>query len=164
MKTTLYILSILLLISTSLHSQPVITKTDIDSLRINPPLHEFVSYLENIIVHARNELIKRRWQLIKSYYGFQASKKELELLLLQVSNLKSIYNLNLQLANKGDITDNELLNSHNTYLSKKIAVIVKKNECRNLILEIIRLCNLKILMNNEGVTDGKQRKTYSASD
>lgn len=105
------------------------------------------------------DLVKRKWDIVKNYYALKSAKKELSLLSIETQNLKAIWNLNQKLADKGDITDLQLLASQNTYLNRQIALIAKETECRNYLLEIVRLAFLKI-----EIEDEQEEKAHSSAD
>jgi len=133
----------------SIYAQPLtINLSQIDSLYLPYTIPELTHYLNNLPKNDR-DYRKIKFEIIKTYYTFITSKQELELLSIELSNLKSIWNLNIELAKKGEITDLQLLSSNNSYLGKKISLIAKEKECRNLLLEIIQLSLINIRENHE---------------
>ena len=160
------VLIILILITTPAEGQVRVRVrvSDVDSLRLEITLPEIIEQLEQKIVHAKDLLRERKWKTTKAFYDFQTSRKVLQIISTEAANLEKLYQLNIELAQKGEITDTQLLQSHNAWLSKKIAVILKKNECRNSILEIARLAHLKIVVDRAGADNGQKKKADTTSN
>lgn len=143
--------------------EPIITVADLDSLRLTITPKDAIAYLQSRITYAKDILRERKWEIITAHYRFLTTKKELELLSIEAANLKKIYDLNVKLSRKGEITDIELLNSHNAYLAKESARIRKIAECRELILKIARLC-LSVLEFDRGKNADAKKETHSHSN
>ena len=144
---------ILLLFPFTIYAQNIkITITQIDSLHLPYSIPELTNFLKQL-PNNDSDYGKRKLEIIKNYYAFTSSKQELQIISIELSNLKAIWDLNKELANKGEITDIQLLSSHNAYLGKKISIITKEKECRNLLLEIIQLSFIEIRENHEQETN-----------
>lgn len=135
-----------------------ITKGDLDSLNLPYSLPELVQVMSKRLSAINEPLLEKTFAVTKDYYGFQAAKKEIELLFIESANLKKIYQLNIELANRGEISDVQLLTSHNMYLSTKGSLVAKEAECRKYLLEIAQLCILNIEVNNEKRSEQQQKK------
>ena len=163
MRTIFSIFFFLTFASTAFAQKLTINKTDIDSLKISFSLFELTQYLKKKLPLDEPLLLQRTFGVVKNYYALEAAKQELNLLSKEVAVLKSIHDLNLKLANKGEISDVQFLNSKLAYLNKEKEIISKRNECRSIILEIVRLCSIHIIVNKEPANEQK-KKANSPSD
>lgn len=161
MRSIRFIFSILYLtfVSSASAQRLSINISQIDSLHLPYTLSELIADLKNKVSIDETLLFERQWSIIKGYYNFNAAKEELEILSKEISNLKAIWELNKDLAHEGEISDVQLLTSHNAYLNKKSDFISKKNGCRNYLLEIVKLCYMKILEDKESINEEKKDKT-----
>jgi len=156
-------LILLLSVSPSFAQRLSINMAQIDSLHLPYSLSELTKYFRNKLPENDPDVIQRTSRVVEHFCNLKTATEELHLLSLEAANLKAIWDLNLELARKGDINDLQLLASHNAYLNKKIAVISKERECRNYLIAIVRLCYLRIII-NEGKDDAQKRTTDSSSD
>lgn len=127
-----------------------ITTGKIDSLQMPYSLSQLTENFRNTLTENDRDVVKKILDIVKDYYALSTSKKELKILSIEASNLKAIWKLNKKLADKGEISDLQLLASQNAYLSKQAALIAKESECRNYLFEIIHLGFLKIEIKEDG--------------
>lgn len=134
-----------LLFASSVSAQARLIRVgQIDSLQIPYSLSELTEVFRGKLSENEPDIIKRIFEVTLNYYNLEASRKMLALLSIEVSNLKAVWELNNKLANKGDITDLQLLASHNAYLEKRIALLSEEKAGRSYLLEIVRLSLIKI--------------------
>ena len=146
MKPLIIVFSILLFASFA-PAQPSIKISDVDRLRLSVPLSELLQYLKSKLPHDEPILRERSLGVIKTYYNFQAAKKELQLLNIECDNLRAIYDLHIKKQKAAQVSDLDVLQSHNALLAKELAIVSKQSESRNYIIEIARLCNIRIEYN-----------------
>ena len=148
-----------LLCVTSASARLPITIGQIDSLLLPYSLPKLTEFLK-ALPENDPDVVKRKLDVVRSFFALRAGKEELGLQLQELNNLRAIWELNIKLAEKGEITDLQLLDSENSLLSKRAALIGKEKECRNYLLEIARLALLRIDIEKHEA----QKKAHSASD
>ena len=94
-------------------------------------------------------LIERRWELVEQFYRYKDGRRELVFLDSVRTNLKQVYLLNRKLAEKGEISDQAALASHNTYLRAELEYLSAERTIRDAILAIVRLANLELTLDTE---------------
>ncbi len=148
------------------HSQQIAVRlADADSLRLpaEMSLERLVGRLEEQLAGIdRPLLIERRWMLVESFYRYEDGRRELTLLDSVRVNLRRIYLLNRQLAGKGEISDTQVLTSHNSYLRAELEYLATERTIRDAILTIVRLANLDLSMNPKDQSDGRIPKKANA--
>ena len=110
-----------LVLSVSAHAQLSISEAQVDSLELPFSLKQLTDQLSNQLEEIDRPLfIKRRWEITLHYYGIVAAKKELILLRKSGANIRAIHNLILAQQKKADVSDTEVLNSHNRLISQEL--------------------------------------------
>ncbi len=152
--TIVFVLSI----ASQVCAQIQITKPDLDSLKFAYSLDEVIGYLQSKVPDVRDSTLfkQKSLQIIQAYYNFQDGKAELEILAKETDNLQAIYQLYLRKQKTSQASDLEVLQAHNNYLNRKFAVISKQSEARNSLIELAKLLNLNIKINNETQTKNSQ--------
>lgn len=117
-------------------------------------LAQLISHLEDTFTFDRPLLLERKWQVIRAYYSFKATQKEIELLREIRNNLKAIFSFNLKRKQQADIEDIEFLKSRNELIARELSLLKAKEECRLNLLTMLQLCNVEIVSEEEkeGIT------------
>ena len=139
------LLALGLMLSVSAHADLSISQSQVDSLKFPFSLEQLTYQLSDQLAEIDRPLfIKRRWEIILHYYGMVAAQKELILLRKSGANIRAIHNLNLAQQKKADVSDTDVLNSHNRLLSQELSILRKQEDIRTHILSILRLTNVEI--------------------
>jgi hypothetical protein len=139
-----------------------ITMSQIDSLQMPYSLPELIKVYREKQLENDPDVARRIWNITRNYHALQTTRKELKIISVQVSNLKAAWQLKSELAAKGDNTDLDRLDAHNSYLSRRLAFIGKENEARTYLLEIVRLSPLNIVTEKEA-GNVQKKETHTAA-
>jgi hypothetical protein len=114
---------------------------DVDSLRLAFTLPQLLDHLQLRLAGLdRRLLAERSWRTLAAFYGFQAAKREIALLVEVRDNLRALYHLDQKQAAAALAEDRKAMEAQNALLLREIELLRKVEECRAYLLTLLELC------------------------